>query len=46
MVEKVAGREFWMHLRKFITEIGLESSKEDPDVLVQGIQAQELRQII
>ena len=29
---KVAGRDFWLHLRKCMTEIGFESSKEDTEV--------------
>ena len=29
---RVAGRDFWLHLRKCMEELGFESSKADPDV--------------
>ena len=29
---KIAGRDFWLHLRKCMSELGFESSKADPDV--------------
>ena len=37
----VAGRDFWIHLRKCTAELGFESLKADPDVWFRSSKTQE-----